>query len=347
VVPANTPATDYVGTLSSVTISPAGAVTVNFSLTDTAGMPVTGAEVKNFEFQIAKLVPATATKPAYWQSYINRSEQEGTVKTFTGGAERGKPVAVAGTPGAYTYTFCTPLAAVATFQYYGSGTEPAGSCSTTAVGRSGVIASPAWDAVRPTLDLAYNPAATTRLAILGRDGVVVNIVKDFVPASLPTMLATTAHELVTEESCGACHAESSAARAKLLFGNKGSGHLGRRYDLGTCTSCHNAASFNPELSTDAAWVSLDLKNIVHACIPALPAERAVWRRRRHRYRLRRRPRRAELPHLPRQPEPEDPAAAARCAHDRGQDGLAREHQPAGLQQLPRSGLRSALRQPAG
>jgi OmcA/MtrC family decaheme c-type cytochrome len=263
VVPANTPATDYLGTLSSVTISPAGAVTVTFSLTDTAGTPVTGAEVKPFEFQIAKLVPATATKPAYWQSYINRSAQEGTVKVFEGGNERGNPVAVAGTPGAYTYTFCTPLAAVATFQYYGSGTEPAGSCATAAVGRAGVIASPAWDAVRPTLNLAYDPAATTRIAILGRNGVVVNIVKDFVPASLPTMLATTAHEMVTEESCGACHAESSANRAKLLFGNKGSGHLGRRYDLGTCTSCHNAGSFNPELSTDAAWVSLDLKNIVH------------------------------------------------------------------------------------
>lgn len=266
VVPGNTAATatQYNGTLSSVTISSAGAVTVTFSLTDTAGLPVTGAEVKNFEFQLAKLVPATVTKPAYWQSYINRSEQEGTVKVFAGGAERGLPTAVANTPGAYTYTFCTPLTAVATFQYYGSGTAPAGSCSSTAVANAGVISSPAWDAIRPTLDLAYNPAATTRLAILGRDGVVVNIVKDFVPSALPAMLATTAHELVTEESCGACHAEKSAVRGKLLFGTKGSGHLGRRYDLGTCTSCHNAASYNVEASTDAAWVSLDLKNIVHA-----------------------------------------------------------------------------------
>lgn len=265
VVPGNTAATatQYTGTVSAVTITAAGAVTVNFSLTDAAGLPVTGAQVKNFEFQIAKLVPSTVTRPAYWQSYINRSDQEGGAKTFTGGAERGKPVAVATTPGAYTYTFCTPLAAVATFRYYGSGTEPAGSCAAAAVENAGVITSPAWDAVRPTLDLAYNPAATTRLAIIGRDGVIVNVVKDFVPASLPTMLATSANEVVTDESCGACHAESSANRAKLLFGNKGSGHLGRRYDLGSCTSCHNAASYDPATSTDAAWKSLDLKNIVH------------------------------------------------------------------------------------
>jgi OmcA/MtrC family decaheme c-type cytochrome len=265
VVPGNTAATatQYMGALSAVTINAAGAVTVNFSLTDAAGLPVTGAEAKNFEFQIAKLVPARPPSLPTGRATSTAPRATVRVTVFEGGNERGRPVAVAGTPGAYTYTFCTPLAAVATFQYYGSGTEPAGSCSTTAVGRSGVIASPAWDAVRPTLDLAYNPAATTRLAILGRDGVIVNIVKDFVPASLPTMLATTANEVVTEESCGACHAESSADRAKLLFGNKGSGHLGRRYDLGTCTSCHNAASFNPETSTDAAWESLDLKNIVH------------------------------------------------------------------------------------
>lgn len=262
VTPTGSPTGQLNGSVSSVTID-GGTVTVRFTLKDGEGQSVAGAEEKNFEFQLAKLVPATTARPAYWQSYINRSSQGASAKVFVGGAERGKPTAVADSAGEYEYTFCTPLAAVASFQYYGSGTEPAGSCSSSVVSNSGEIGSAAWDAVKATLDLSFDPAATTRLAIAGRDGAIVNLVADFVPSSLPTLLTATAHQIVTEESCGACHAESSADRGKLLFGTKGSGHLGRRYEIGVCSACHNAASFNPDTSTDTEWESLDLRDLLH------------------------------------------------------------------------------------
>jgi OmcA/MtrC family decaheme c-type cytochrome len=260
--PAGSATGDLTGAITDITIDAAAnqAVTVTFTLTDAAGNAVIGAETKNFEWQIAKLVAADSTRPAYWQSYVNRSDAEPT-NVFAGGAERGKPTATA-IPGEYTYTFCTPLGTVKDFQYHGSTTAP--TCPTgITVGNSGPLSGAAWDAFRPTLDLDYDATATTRLAIIGRDGAIVNVVTDFVPASLPTLLAATANEVVTDASCGACHAENSADRGKLLFGTKGSGHLGRRYDLGVCSACHNAASFNTEASTDTNWVSLDLKAIVH------------------------------------------------------------------------------------
>lgn len=251
------------GTINSVTIDSAAGqkVTVTFTLKDADGNLVAGAQDKNFEFQLAKLIPATSTKPTNWQSYINRSDQEGGAKTFTGGAERGKPVAVAGQSGVYSYTFCTPLASVASFLYYGSGTEPAGSCDSTAVANAGVLSSAAWNAVRPTLNLAYDAAATTRLAILGRDGALVNIVQDFVPTQLPTLLTAIANQVVTDQSCGACHADRVADRGRLHFGS--GGHFTRRFVVEVCSSCHNANSFNPAASTDTAWVSLDLGTMMH------------------------------------------------------------------------------------
>lgn len=257
---------DLTGSITAITIDAAASqkVTVTFTLKDAAGLPVAGAEEKNFEFHISKLMPATVNAPTHWQSYINRSDQEnGGPKVFIGGAERAKPTAVAGKVGEYTYTFCTPLGGVATFQYYGSGKEPAGACSSTVVANAGTIASAAWDAVKGGLDLAYSANASTRLAIAGRDGAIVNLVQDFVPGSLPALSSTTANEVATNASCGACHAENSAQRAKLLFGTKGSGHLGRRYDIRLCVACHNPNGYDPANSTDAKWSTLDFKVLIH------------------------------------------------------------------------------------
>jgi len=257
---------DLSGTISAISIdSSAGQkVTVTFSLKDAAGLAVVGAEAKNFEFHLSKLIAATTSKPAYWQSYINRSDQEGAgARVLAGGGERGKPTAVAGQTGVYRYTFCTPLAAVASFQYYGSGTEPAGSCSSTVVENAGPLSGAAWDSIKGTLDLAFSPASTTRLAIAGRDGAIVNVVQDFAPSSLPSLPTTTANQVVTNESCGACHAEDSAKRGKLLFGTKGSGHLGRRYKVELCVACHNPTSFDSVNSTATSWKTIDLKVLLH------------------------------------------------------------------------------------
>jgi hypothetical protein len=226
--PTGSPTGDLTGTIQAITIDSAAGqkVTVTFALKDAAGNPVVGAEAVDFEFGLAKLVPATTAKPASWQSYVNRSVQTNSnpgVRVLAAGVERGKPTVVAGETGVYRYTMCTPLASVAAFQYYGSGSEPAGSCSTTAVATSGALSGAGWDAVRGSLDLAYNASATTRLVIAGRSPSMVNVIQDFVPASLPTLQAARANMVVTTESCGACHAENSQVRGKILIGNKGGG----------------------------------------------------------------------------------------------------------------------------
>jgi OmcA/MtrC family decaheme c-type cytochrome len=265
---AGSPAGDLTGTVQSITIDSAAGqkVTVTFALKDAAGNPVVGAEASEFDFGVAKLVPATTAKPASWQSYINRSTRgfSGTGQPVLAATqERGRPTAVAGQTGVYQYTMCTPLASVATFQYYGSGTEPAGSCATAAVARSGVLSGAGWDAVKGGLDLAYNASATTRLVIVGRLPSLVNVIQDFVPASLPTLQAAKANMVVTTESCGACHAESSQARGKIVIGEKGGGHFGRRFHVEVCATCHNPGSFDPGVSTAASWQTVDLKVLVH------------------------------------------------------------------------------------
>ncbi len=259
---------DLTGAITAVTIDSAAGqrVTVTFTLKDAAGSPVVGAQDKGFDFHIAKLIPASNTAPAAWQSYVNRSTRgfSGTgTPVIAATYERAKPTPVATTPGTYTYTFCTALASVASFQYYGSGTEPAGSCASTVVARSGVLSGAGWDAVKGGLDLAYNAAATTRIAIAGADGAFVNITKDFVPSSLPTLATVTAKQVVTNASCGACHAEDSTKRGKLLIGEKGVGHTGRRYAVELCSVCHNAGSFDPATSVAGAWKTVDLKVLLH------------------------------------------------------------------------------------
>jgi OmcA/MtrC family decaheme c-type cytochrome len=264
--PAGSATGDLTGRITAISIDGAAGqrLTVTFSLQDAAGLAVAGAETKNFEFQLAKQVAANNARPAYWQSYINRSDQEGSgPAVFAGAPERGMPTPVAGQPGVYSYTFCTPLAAVATFQYYGSGAgEPAGCAARVA--NAGAISGAAWDAFRPTLNLAYDAAATTRLTIVGRDGALVNLVQDFVPAQLPALPSALSAQVVTTASCGACHAESVAKRDKLLIaGTKGTGHLGRRFQVETCVMCHNAAGFDSANSTATTWRTIDLKVMVH------------------------------------------------------------------------------------
>ncbi len=261
---------DLSGKMTAVTVDSAAGqkVTVRFTLADAAGLPVTDAATNNFEFQVAKLVPASTSKPQYWQSYINRSDAEDIgIKVLLGGPERAKPTLVDAATGTYEYTFCTPLATVSSFIYYGSPQTPATNCASTVVANAGEMTSAAWAAVKPTIDVSYQAAATTRITIVGRDGSLVNVVQDFVPSGLPALPATTAAEVVTNASCGACHAEKVADRTQLLImrtvAEKGSGHLGRRYEVEVCVMCHNATGFDPATSTDTKWETLDLKNVVH------------------------------------------------------------------------------------
>ena len=97
----------------------------------------------------------------------------------------------------------------------------------------------------------------------GRSPSLVNIGQDFVPASLPNFVAATANQVTTTQSCAACHAESSADRSKILIGNKGSGHTGRRFAVELCAVCHNPGTFDPATSTADSWQTVDLKVLIH------------------------------------------------------------------------------------
>lgn len=261
------------GSISQISIdraNGAGKLTVAFELKDAAGNPIDLPSGSQFEFYVAKLVPATADKPAGWQNLVQRSS--GTaVKVLTPTTERGDTnpdTTTAGTvaktgPGAYSYTYFTDLVEVGTFKYYGSGTEPAGAAG-VGISNSGVISSAAGTAVLDGLNMGLEDSATYRVSILSRavaaDGqqLRLNMSSDFTPAGLPAVLPTFANQVVTDASCGACHGDSENRTFLLPF------HGGRRYAVETCVMCHNQNYYYAAGSTDTNWVTrVDMKELVH------------------------------------------------------------------------------------
>ena len=76
------------------------------------------------------------------------------------------------------------------------------------------MTSPAWAAVEPTIDVSYQPAAPTRITIVGRDGSLVNVVQDFVPSALPALPTETVAEVVpTRPAAPAMRKTSQTARS--------------------------------------------------------------------------------------------------------------------------------------
>jgi OmcA/MtrC family decaheme c-type cytochrome len=257
------------GGVSKITVDTAGGaakVSVEFSMADAAGAPIILPTAKEFEFYVAKLVPATATKPATWQNLINRSTGT-TVKTLVPTSERGNTdaavttngdVTATATAGTYKYTFATDLAAVNTFKYYGNTGAPDG--AGVGISNVGVLSSAAATATIPTLDLAWDPADTYRVVVISRDGTnyLYNASVDFVPSSLPAVLSNKANQVVTNESCGACHGDSANRTAILKF------HGGRRFATETCVMCHNDGYFVSSASTDTSWVAnISFKELIH------------------------------------------------------------------------------------
>jgi hypothetical protein len=93
---------------------------VEFKIADQFGNPVTGIEglkssgqYRNLAFAIAKLVPRTDAKPSSWVSYMV-TNADMTSASRPGSDNTGTLEAVAGTPGAYKYTFQRDITAVET-----------------------------------------------------------------------------------------------------------------------------------------------------------------------------------------------------------------------------------------
>ena len=263
-----------VGAITGVEIdtSASAIVTITFEVNDGSGLPVSG--FTNFEFTIAKLIPADAVTgtPARWQSYINRSQggvlraagERATTSTMN------KVLEVE--PGVYQYTLATDLDAAKDFIYYGSGDEPVTGAE-AGVGSSGVLDSPAALAFLPTMDLDYDPAAVHRIGIASRNaGSRYNAVVDFVPADLPALLPYMANQVVTSESCGGCHGSSTDRSALNFMRPDGSArmHGNTRFNTDLCVTCHNPSTFDPEGSTDTEWLDIALVTMIHKLHAAVP-----------------------------------------------------------------------------
>jgi OmcA/MtrC family decaheme c-type cytochrome len=153
---------------------------VEFTLSTPSGGAVVGAEAEGggrFLFTLAKLVPADAGVPAYWQSYTNRLEvaddkpdiPDALPLALQGYADQGGTLEAGDVEGSYVYTY---------------GTDPTN--------------------VTTPVPVAYDPALTHRVGFEYRiDGNINpdNPFFDFVPAGGDP----ASREIVTDDSCNACH----------------------------------------------------------------------------------------------------------------------------------------------
>lgn len=241
--------------ITSVVMTP-GSVrpTVTVRLTDAAGKPVVD-YTADFEFTIAKFVPGQNGSPDSWQSYINRSRQQGTGATVLRAAGERAAVVNNG-DGTYTYTFATDLEDVINWKYYGNTGAPAD----PGTGQSGVISSAAGAAVLANLDLAYDPYAITRIGVSSRatgSQSRFNATVDFIPADLPDFLPESARTVVSTGSCGTCH----GGYPEAFFPTFHAG--GSRFDMNLCTQCHNQGTYSSRESTDTAWATADFAWMTH------------------------------------------------------------------------------------
>ena len=249
--------------VTGATGAPTVGVTVNFTVTDPAtGQGVAGL-TDDFEFTIAKWIEGDARNAGYWQSYINRS-RTGPTNVLRAVGERRPATDLGG--GNYSYTFVTNLgtAGVGTFQYYGAANAPAGVGATAGIGDNGPLTSAAAQAVLDALDLAWDGAAVTRIAIAslsnpaGPEGYRFNAVADFIP-NTGAIQNEFENWAATTESCNACHATTTPG-AQMSLPNV---HGDRRYEVALCVTCHNRNTFDRQASTDDAWVAIDMATMIH------------------------------------------------------------------------------------
>jgi OmcA/MtrC family decaheme c-type cytochrome len=155
-------------TITAATADVAGVVTVKFSVKNSDGSPVV--KLGNFNANIVKLVPASATNPvSQWVPYIYRTRTSGTASALQGSRENNGTL-TNNNDGTYTYVFKTNL--------------------TTAV--------------MGTTPIAYQRNLTHRIAIMlgGHSGPTASATFDFVPDG--TAVAST-RNLVETATCQNCH----------------------------------------------------------------------------------------------------------------------------------------------
>ena len=193
-------------TITSATADAAGLVTVDFSVADRDGDPVTTLTAVNAN--IAKLTPAAGGDASNaWVNYIYRTQ------TVTG---TGSWPAPDGTSAEQAY-----LESTGTFTNHGDGTY------------TYVYATNLATAMRGGALVGYDRALTHRVVIMmgGHAGPTATANFDFVPDG---SAMTETRDIVETATCQHCHGE-----------NEFHGHGGDRLTVESCVTCHNPGNIDP------------------------------------------------------------------------------------------------------
>ncbi len=182
---------------------------VNFTVTNEGGFAYPGLTSADLRFNIAKLITGTNGDPSAWQNYIVRAS--GGV--LQGSQERDRSGYAWGSladhgDGTYTYTFATDI------------TDPAYAATCPVA--------PCQTPDGKTVDLSYDPAATTRIGIQMSNSALplVNATYDFVPNG---GAVTAERIIVNTDNCNECHSQLRAH--------------GTRIDTRLCVTCHNPGTW--------------------------------------------------------------------------------------------------------
>ncbi len=247
---------DVVGGADEATVE----VTIAFTVTDPATDQGVPGLTDDFEYTIAKWIPGDGRNAGRWQSYLNRSRagtDEGA-DVLRAAGERNPAEDLGG--GNYAYTFVTNFGSegVPTFLYFGA---PDIDGAAAGIGDDGELTSPVALALLETLDLSWEGDLIHRIAISSRADAAVyrfNAVADFIPED-GAILDELVNWAATTESCNACHA-TTLPGSQMSLPNV---HGDRRFEVALCVTCHNVNTFDRSVSTDEAWVAIDLTTMIH------------------------------------------------------------------------------------
>ena len=196
-------------TITSASAAADGTVTVDFTVEDGDGNPVTG--LTGMGFNIDKLVPGTDTEPfSKWVPYIYSSQTvsgsangdwpnpDGTAADQ--GSRESNGTLTDNYDGSYTYVFATNISSVVT--------PVAGTA------------------------ISYDRSLTHRVAVMmgGHSGATADATFDFVPDG---SAVTETRNIVTTAACKNCH------------GDEFHGHGGDRLSVEVCVTCHNPSTTDP------------------------------------------------------------------------------------------------------
>ena len=240
-------------TVTSVSIN--SAPVVNFTVTDDAGVPVTGlgntsksstatvAGLTNLSFSLAKLVPGTDGSPSNWVSYIVT-----TVPTTTAAAAPTRPstdntgTLVDHGDGTYTYTFYRDVTQIK---------SQVDAMTVSGANNKADLGDLTYDPSRVhrlTIQLSGNAPGTgtntpNGVEVAGFPGVPltkpVDVIYDFVPATGQSQPPeNSGRDIVATAKCNECHQQLGGIPGDNPESSGAGFHGGNRNDTRYCVVCH-------------------------------------------------------------------------------------------------------------